>query len=211
MKRLVVLWILVFTMMPFMAVLAADVEPPQWTFDDKDAEKELGTWGGQNQLKPLEIKDVKDSQGNTRSVLFTSSLGGDPYLYPGGDSNSCDYDPFDGSKYDTLYLGVRVNATNDWQIYYISKEDMSWAEAQHQNFTVEATGKFEDLQIPVTQGGWNKKTIVRFRIDPGTAANIEAEIDYISFTGVPGGKSPVEPNEKLSTVWGKIKFFSGQL
>lgn len=82
---------------------------------------------------------------------------------------------------------------------------MNWGEAQRQNYTVEATGKFEDLEVPVTRGGWNERTIVGFRIDPGTAANIEAEIDYISFTGIPGEEATVKPVGKLSAVWGRIK------
>lgn len=203
MKKLIVACLFAFTMIPILA-MAGDVEAPQWTFDEDDADEKVETWA-MNQMDALEIDEVKDSKGDTRSVLLTSSQGGDPYFYPGGASNSSSYEPFDGSEYDTLYLGVRANATSDWQIYYITEEDGAWAEAQRQNYTVEATGGFEDLEIPITRGGWNERTVVRFRIDPGTQANIEAEIDYISFVGVPGGESPVEPSGKLSAVWGNIK------
>lgn len=113
MKTQILSWLFVFTMMSVLAI-AAEVEPPQWTFDEKDAEKELETWSGINQPAPLEIDEVKDSQGNKRSVLITKSQGGAPYFFPGGEWNSRNYEPFNGSEYDTLYMGVRVNSTNNW-------------------------------------------------------------------------------------------------
>jgi len=205
MKYSILFCLFVFIAVPILLNASDDIVAPEWKFDDKEAKDELEKWGGINQLDTLEIKEVKDSQGNTRSVLITSSQGGDPYFFPGGEWNSCNYEPFDGSEYDTLYMGVRVNAPNDWQIYYITEEDATWGEAQRQNVTVDSTDKFADMEIQMTRGGWNERTVVRFRIDPGTAANIESEIDYISFIGNPYEKAAVDSSEKLPVVWGNIK------
>ena len=186
--------------------MAAKEAPPPWTFDDdKVSNDELKDWVDLNHLKPLEFDEVKDASGNTRSVLKTASLGGDPYMFPGGGWNVRNYEPFDGEEFDTLYIGVRVNAPNTWQVYYITEADLGWAELQRQNFDVNAVDDFEDIEVKLERGGWNERTIIGFRIDPGTAGNIEAEIDYISFTGIPGATLAVNPKGKAATTWSKIK------
>lgn len=184
---------------------AAEPEAPTWTFDDKDAEKELSGWGGMNQLEPLKIKEVNDKKGEKRKVLITKSLGGDPYMYPGGDGGNADYVPFDGTVYDTIYMAIRVNVPNTWQIYYRSQEDPGWNENQHQNFDVNSVDDFEDIEVEMTQGGWDKRHEIRFRIDPGTALGVEAEIDYISLTGPPNQEEAVKPAGKLAVSWGHLK------
>ena len=186
-------------------MVVADAPPP-WTFDnDKASTDELKDWVDLNHLKPLELDEVKDASGKTRSVLKTASLGGDPYMFPGGGWNVRNYEPFDGEEFDTLYIGVRVNAANTWQVYYITETDGGWAELQRQNFDVNAVDDFEDIEVKLERGGWNERTVVGFRIDPGTAGNIEAEIDYISFTGIPGAELATDAKGKAATTWGEIK------
>jgi hypothetical protein len=182
-------------------------EAPEWTFDGPDAVQELGNWINLNQLEPLKIEAVTDQNGLERKVLVTKSLGGDPYMFPGGGWNQADYDPFSGKEYHVLYLGVRVNTPNKWQIYFVSEEDTNWSEAQHQDFDVEAVGEFQDIEVELTAGDWQNKTITRFRLDPGTSPDVVAEIDYISFKGPvsPGGPSAVNPQAKLTTIWAEIK------
>jgi len=200
--------VVVFTAMLFLAVLSAmAAQGPEWTFDGPDAAQELKNWVDLNQLEPLKIETVKDQDGLDRKVLITKSLGGDPYMFPGGGWNQADYDSFSGKEHPVLYLGVRVNTPNRWQIYWVSKEDGNWSEAQHQDFDVNAVDEFQDIEVEITAGDWQKKTILRFRIDPGTSAGVEAEIDYISFngpisTGKPGA---VDPKDKLATTWARIK------
>jgi len=184
---------------------AAEPEAPTWTFDDKDAEDELANWSAGNQLDTLKIKEVKDSKGEKRKVLITKSLGGDPYMYPGGDGGNVDYVPFDGTVYDTIYMAIRVNIANTWQIYYVTAEEAGWAETQRQNFDVNSVDDFEDIEIKMTRGGWDKRHDVRFRIDPGTAAGVEAEIDYISLIGSPNPDQAVKPAGKLAVSWGHLK------
>ena len=167
----------------------AVAEPPEWTFDDPS---EIEGWGAINQA------DLTVENG----VLKTVSLGGDPYFFPGGEWNTRDWEPFSGAEATTIYLRVKVNTTNDWQVYYVTEEETGWAESQRQNFPVEATGDFVDLEFVMERGGWQERTVTGFRIDPGTVEGIEAEIDYISLKG---GPTAVEANGKITTSWGQLK------
>ena len=204
--RYILIYVISMALILSLNGMAAKVGPPPWTFDDdKASNDELKDWVDLNHLKPLEFDEVKDASGKERSVLKTTSLGGDPYMFPGGGWNVRNYEPFDGEEFDTLYIGVRVNAPNTWQVYYITEADLGWAELQRQNFDVNAVDDFEDIEVKLERGGWNERTIIGFRIDPGTAGNIEAEIDYISFTGIPGATLAVNPKGKAATTWGKIK------
>ena len=52
------------------------------------------------------------------------------------------------------------------------------------------------------RGGWQEHTVNHFRIDPGTAAGVMAEIDYIS------AESPiaaVEGKGKLLVLWSELR------
>jgi len=166
-------------------------EPPEWTFDDP---AEIEGWTAINQTD-LTVED---------GVLKTVSLGADPYFFPGGEWNTRDWEPFSGGEATTIYLRVKVNTTNAWQVYYVTEEETGWAETQRQNFDVEATGDFVALEVVMERGGWQERTVTGFRIDPGTVEGIEAEIDYISLIGVPKTTS-VEANAKIATSWGQLK------
>ncbi|MFQ6039834.1 MAG: hypothetical protein ACE5PV_03175 [Candidatus Poribacteria bacterium] len=168
---------------------AAIAEPPEWTFDDP---AEIEGWGALNQVN-LTVED---------GVLKTVSLGGDPYFFPGGDWNTRDWEPFSGKDFFTIYLSVKVNKTDTWQVYYVTEEETGWAETQRQNFEVEATDDFVDLEFVMERGGWQERTVTGFRIDPGVSEGVEAEIDYISLKGAP---TAVETNGKIATSWGKLK------
>lgn len=167
------------------------VAQPEWTFDDP---AEIEGWGAVNQLE-LTV-------GN--GVLKTVSLGGDPYFFPGGEWNTRDWEPVNGGEATTIYLRVKVNETNTWQVYYSTEEETGWSENQRQNFEVEATGDFVDLEFVMERGGWQERTVIGFRIDPGTSEGIEAEIDYISLRGVPK-TTAVEASGKITTSWGQLK------
>ena len=58
-----------FAMMLNTSTTAAKVDPPQWTFDDKEAKDELGEWVNVNQLKPLKLDTIKDGSGEIRYGL----------------------------------------------------------------------------------------------------------------------------------------------
>jgi len=168
---------------------AAIAEPPEWTFDDP---AEIEGWSALNQVN-LTVED---------GSLKTASLGGDPYFFPGGEWNTRDWEPFSGKDFTTIYLSVKVNKTDTWQVYYSTEEEAAWNENQRQNFEVEATDDFVDLEFVMERGGWQERTVTGFRIDPGVSEGVEAEIDYISLKGVP---TAVETNGKIATSWGKLK------
>ena len=185
---------------------AQEVEPPEWLFDGQDAEEELETWIDVNQLQSLEIDEVKDATGEQRSVLLTESIGNDPYMFPGGGWNVASYEPFDGGEYSIIYIGVRANVAATWQVYYVTEEDGAWGEVQRQNFEVGATPDFQDLEWELERGGWQDHSVTHFRIDPGTIAGVEAEIDYISLRGLPEGNvKAVSVLDKLTTTWGQLR------
>ena len=185
--------------------MAQDGLVPQWLFDGGDAEDELDDWGAQNQLLPLEIEEVKDGAGETRSVLVTESLGNDPYMFPGADWNNTNYEPFPGGTYNTLSMSVRINQAATWQVYYITMGDAAWGEVMRQNIDIPAGADFQDVEVELERGGWQDDDVKVFRIDPGTAAGIVAEIDYISFTGPPEGVKAVDPRAKLATQWARLR------
>jgi hypothetical protein len=102
-------------------------------------------------------------------------------------------------------MAIRVNMANTWQIYYYSQEEPAWNENQRQNFEVTSVDDFEDIEVRMTRGGWDKRHGIRFRIDPGTAVGVEAEIDYISLIGSPNPDQAVKPAGKLAVGWGLLK------
>ena len=165
------------------------IAQPEWTFDDQ---AEIDGWSGMNQVE-LTVEN---------GALKTVSLGGDPYFYPGGSGGARDWEPFSGADSPTIYLSVKVNTTNTWQVYYSTEEETGWSENQRQNFEVEATGDFVKLEVVMERGGWQERTVIGFRIDSGTAEAIEAEIDYISLIGPP---TAVEAKGKTATSWGQLK------
>ena len=177
------------TSLVFYSFGMAVATPPQWTFDDPS---EIEGWSAINQA------DLKVENG----VLRTVSLGGDPYFFPGGEWNTRDWEPFSGKEFPTIYLRVKVNKTDTWQVYYVTEEETGWGESQRQNFEVQATGDFADLEFVMERGGWQERTVTGFRIDPGVSEGVEAEIDYISLVGPP---TAVEARGKVATSWAKLK------
>ena len=203
-----VIWIFALCLigLPTLGICQGDEElPPEWVFDE---EEEIEKWISMNQLAALELDEVEDKSGNNRTVLKTESLGGDPHVYlVGGGGEVVDgINSFDGGEYDTIYIGVRVSKSGTWQIYYITKEDAQYSERQRQNFQVDKTDDFVDLEFKMETGGWQEETITGIRLDPGRVAGIEAEIDYISLRGVPEEDTKaVEFTGKLAVAWGAIK------
>jgi hypothetical protein len=197
MKNFIVIALLCLFCTPVIVLCQDPNLPPEWVFDDKD---EIKTWGAVNQLQPLVVETVKNKNGDKVTIVKTVSIGTDPHVYLGV------IEPFDGKKYPTIYIGVRANVASTWQIYYATKEDPGYSEAQRQNFQVDASDDFLDLQFKMTEGGWQSKTITGFRFDPGTIAGVEAEIDYLSLRGVASGKpKAVEYKSKLAITWASIK------
>ena len=183
---------------------AQDGLVPQWLFDGDDAATELADWSAQNQLTQ-ELAEVTDGGGATRGVLKVESTGPDPYMFQGWEWNSVNYDPFPGDTYDVLAMSVRINQAATWQVYYITVADGGWGETMRQNFDIPAGDDFQDIEVELERGGWQEGDVSVFRIDPGTAAGVVTEIDYISFTGPPPTETAVDPQAKLATQWGRLR------
>lgn len=181
--------LVVVTLLGLISITNGFAAAPSWNFDDP---AEIATWTAINQCK-LSVAN---------GMLRTESTGGDPYFFPGGEWNKVSYEPFSGATYKNIYMRLKVNETNDWQIYYVTKENTTWGEVQQQTFKVEAKPDFSNIAFLMERGDWQKNTVTRFRVDPGTKAGIIAEIDYISL------ESPitaVDGKGKLSVAWSALK------
>ena len=206
MKSIIIVALLCLFSAPVIVLCQNKDLPPEWVFDNKD---EIKNWGSANQLQPLAIDTAKNKKGDKVTITKTVSLGTDPYIFPDGGWAGFlagVQQPFDGKKYPIIYIGVRVNVTSTWQIYYYTDQDSAYSERQVQNFPVDASDDFVDLKFNMSTGGWQEEEIRGFRIDPGTFAGVEAEVDYVSFRGVPGGMTKaVESKRKLAITWGEMK------
>ena len=194
MKIFVISILVCMLALPMTALARRDTGLPEWTFDDM---AELADWQDDHDLtSSSEIIKVRDSNGVERSVLAIESAGDNPYIYPGG--SVPDWDPFSGYENDTIYIGLRVERTDMWRVDYITSKDGEYAEKQNQEFQVEASSDFVDIEFEMRWSGMIKG----FRIHPGTSENKITEIDYVSLRGaVIVTSSP----RKLATTWGRIK------
>jgi hypothetical protein len=185
MRRCLLILLLSFSLAISGSVLAA----PSWTFDDPD---EIAGWSAVNQCN-IAVED---------GVLKTESTGADPYIFPGGEWNTVDWEPFDGGAYSTIYMLLKVNVASTWQVYYTTEENGAWGEEQRQNFELEASDDFVEVAFVMERGGWQEHTVNHFRIDPGTVAGVIAEIDYISLESP---MAPVESKGKLTVLWSELR------
>ena len=188
-------FVLVFMLvLPMTALARRDTGLPEWTFDDI---AELADWQDNHDLNPnAEIIKVRDSNGIERNVLAIESEGDNPYIYPGG--SVPDWDPFSGYENNVVYIGLRAERTDMWRIDYITSKDGEYTEEQSQEFRVEASKDFVDIEFKMQWGGMIKG----FRIHPGTTENRLTEIDYVSLRGA----IIVTPApRRLATTWGRIK------
>jgi len=174
-----------------MVIARRDTGPPEWVFDNVT---ELSDWKDSHDIDPgMAIVKVRDIRGIERNVLKILSTGENPYIYPGGSVPN--WEPFSGYEYGTIYLGVRVQQSDIWQVDYLTNRTGSYEEGQSQKFKVEARQDFADLEFKM-----NWESMVRgFRIHFGTNKNRTIEVDYLSLRG------PTKTQRKLSTTWGRMK------
>ncbi|MFC1719328.1 hypothetical protein ACFL6S_37105 [Candidatus Poribacteria bacterium] len=167
---------------------------PEWTFDDM---AELADWQDYHNLDlSSTITKVRDSKGGERNVLTLEAIGDNPYVYPGGSVPN--WEPFRGYEYATIYIGVRVKESDEWQVDYIVNRNEDYDGARTRTFRVDATEDFVDLEFEME---WDDM-ISGFRIHPGADKNKNTEIDYVSLRG------PVQATQaprRLATTWGRIK------
>ncbi len=124
------------------------------------------------------------------------STGDNPYVYPGGSVPN--WEPFSGYEHKYIYMSVRIDKTDTWQIDYTTSRTGDFSEGQSRKFVVNGSQDFQELKLDMQWDGM----IRGFRIHLGTNKNRTIEIDYLSLRG------PVitsQTSRKLSTTWGKVK------
>lgn len=179
---------------PVVVMARRDIGPPEWTFDDVT---ELADWQDHHNLDlSSNIMKVRDSKGIERNVLRIVSTGDNPYIYPGGAVPS--WEPFSGYGYGTIYIGLRVEETDIWQVDYITSITGEYDDGRSREFRVEASPDFADIEFEMRWEGM----IRGFRIHPGTTKSKVAEIDYVSLRG---GVVVTQTPRRLATTWGRIK------
>jgi len=192
-KKLIVVILCVFCF-PLIATARRDMGPPEWTFDEI---ADLADWQDAHNLSIAStIAKVKSPNGVERNVLMIIATGDNPYIYPGGSVPN--WEPFSGYDNKAIYLGVRVEKSDMWQVDYITGRANDYSEGLSRKFMVNATSDFADLKLDMQWEGM----IRGFRLHPGTGKNKKTEIDYLSLRApVLVTRSP----RKLATTWGKIK------
>jgi hypothetical protein len=194
MKIFVISVVVFMFCLPIVVNARRDTGPPEWTFDDV---AELAEWQDYHDLEPISIiKKIRDAKGIERSVLVINTTGDNPYVYPGGSVPN--WDSFSGYDNETIYIGLRVEESDLWQIDYITSRSGQYDQEKSKKFPVEASPDFVDMEFEMR---WDDM-ITGFRIHPGTNRNRTAEIDYVSLRGpVKVTPSP----RRLATTWGRIK------
>jgi hypothetical protein len=193
MKKFIVVILIAIFCFPMLAMARRDTGPPEWTFDNV---ADLGDWRDNHDLATLTtITKIKSSNGVERNVLRISLTGDKPYVYPGGAVAS--WEPFNGYENGAIYIGVKVERPDVWQIDYITGKNTEYNERQSKTFPVNATTDFIDLKFDMQWDGM----IRGFKIHLGSKNKI-IDMDYVSLTG------PItasQPPKKLATTWGKVK------
>ncbi len=121
-------------------------------------------WVSANHLALVEVRD---------GSLRTRATGGDPYMIRW----LCRFAP-DSIRH--IRLRVRGTGSSAWQFYWGTLEQPFFDEARVINFTVPMDGQWHEVVLNVGgHPGWQGHTITAIRLDPGNAADTEAEIDWI--------------------------------
>lgn len=160
-------------------------QPPEWIFDKGHIEDQIAQW--RLTQVTVEIDEVEDQRGKKRKVLRTNPTGDDPTL-------NFVFEPFEGKGHDILYLGVRMEKSALWELYYTTPAQPNFG-AGKVRFVVEGSPDFQNLEIKITTSAWAEGDVTKIRLDPGdfradravgeAGDKIPAEITYISFRGKP--------------------------
>ncbi len=194
MKRFIAFAIAFAFCFPMLAFARRDTGPPEWTFDNV---ADLSDWRDTHDIVPIAaIAKVRDGNGGERTVLQIISTGENPYVYPGG--SVANWEPFSGYEHTAIYLGIRLEKSDLWQVDYINSPNTLYDEGRSRKFNIKSSDDFVDLKLDMQWDG----LIRGFRIHFGSSKNKTIEIDYLSLQG------PVKTSQqrrKLATTWGKVK------
>lgn len=193
MKKFIIIFITFLICFPAISIARKDTGPPEWTFDNA---ADLADWRDFHDLSSLTTVKVKTPNGIERNVLKIVPTGDNPYVYPGGSVPS--WEPFNGYEHKYIYMSVRIDRTDIWQIEYTTSRTGDFSEGQSRKFVINGSQDFQELKLDMQWDGM----IRGFRIRLGTNKNKTIEIDYLSLRGpITTSQTP----RKLSTTWGKVK------
>lgn len=194
MKRLIAVIMVIVFCLPVLAMARRDTGPPEWTFDNVT---DISDWKDTHDLAPITtIAKVKDANGSDRNVLRITLTGENPYVYPGG--SVANWEPFSGYEHGSIYIGLRLEKSDTWQVDYVNTPNTEYNEKQSRKFNIIATNDFADIRLDMQWEGLIKGIRIHF----GSTKNKTIEIDYLSLQG------PVKASQqtrKLATTWGKVK------
>jgi hypothetical protein len=121
-------------------------------------------WEALNDLAPLQVRD---------GTLRLRSTGGDPYMT----RLLC---RFDGDKVQRIRIRLRGAGNRGAQFYWTTLSSPGFDEAKVIYFELPLDGEWREVVIPVGEHPlWRAQTITAIRLDPGSAAETQVEIDWI--------------------------------
>lgn len=141
-----------------------------WRFDrDGDAEG----WAETHDLAPFQVS------GGT---LRTRSTGGDPYM-------TSPLIRAEANRYPFVSLRMKVKippgGVPDGQIFWTREDDPYTSEQKSMHFPLIPDGEFHIYNVKVADSPEWRGTITQIRLDPGSGAGIEVEIDWIKLSEKP--------------------------
>ena len=127
-------------------------------------EEDTEGWEAANDLEPLQVR---------HGSLLTRSTGGDPYMV----RPLC---RLDGDTIRSIRIRLRGTGGRGGQFYWTTLRSPGFDESKVIQFELPLDGEWHEVVLPVGEHPlWRGQTITGIRLDPGSAANTEVEIDWI--------------------------------
>jgi hypothetical protein len=121
-------------------------------------------WEPANDLEPLQVR---------RGSLLARSTGSDPYMV----RPLC---RLDGDSIRYIRIRLRGTGNRGAQFYWTTLSSPGFDESKVIRFELPLDGEWHKVVLPVGEHPlWRGQTITGIRLDPGSAANTEVEIEWI--------------------------------
>jgi hypothetical protein len=127
-------------------------------------EEDTEGWEPANDLEPLQVR---------RGSLLARSTGSDPYMV----RPLC---RLDGDSIRYIRIRLRGTGNRGAQFYWTTLSSPGFDESKVIRFELPLDGEWREVVLPVGEHPlWRGQTITGIRLDPGSAANTEVEIEWI--------------------------------
>jgi len=127
-------------------------------------EEDTEGWEPANDLEPLQVR---------RGSLLARSTGSDPYMV----RPLC---RLDGDSIRYIRIRLRGTGNRGAQFYWTTLSSPGFDESKVIRFELPLDGEWQEVVLPVGEHPlWRGQTITGIRLDPGSAANTEVEIEWI--------------------------------